>query len=288
MRHASARQQFESDCKKLTIKLKGHMKKKFFFFILSIVVFSCSSPSHLKRQTVAKPALSDSSYAKWLIYYVAQFNLYYGNVDKPDSSYPEAAEIGYRKANELWQERLQDSLNTANATKQKQIRIAERDAKRATQNNSLTISPLGLVAGELAKLRLRVQHTTKGSLGWGSDFKLFYGNYAPGWEICPFIKLFPNKPATMFYFYVTALYGKHTNYPDDYSKHYYFYGTGGGIGCQIGKNAVWDFAWGLKYIKTNANLSHISDSGLLNLRPVIGYFGPQGVFDGIFAIGFRF
>lgn len=154
--------------------------------------------------------------------------------------------------------------------------------------NDLLISPLGLVAGNYGKIRVRYQRDVSEVTSIGLDAKYYYGKFYPGYQVNPFFKYLP-KSLNGFYFYGSGLLGRTRRLPDDFNKYYTLAGGGFGVGAQLffgkKKNGVIDVSGGLKLVRTNANLrvSKVPE----------GYddfyiIGPAAFFDSILAIGFRF
>lgn len=158
------------------------------------------------------------------------------------------------------------------------------------RSNSLVISPLALVVGNYYKWKVRVQHETDNVIGYGLDVKYYFNKTYPGFQLSPFLKLFPFETnSSGVYIIIDGIYGRNRGLPEIKSKYYNCYGAGIGFGYQIlfgqERRGLIDISMGLKYISTESGISINNSPEKYNDYFVIG---PGSFYDGSLGIGFKF
>jgi hypothetical protein len=159
-----------------------------------------------------------------------------------------------------------------------------------SHSNSLVISPFALVVGNYYKMKVRLQHETDNVIGYGMDIKYYFNDTYPGFQLSPFLKLFPFETnSSGVYIIIDGVYGRNKGLPDIESKYYNCYGAGIGFGYQIifgqERRGIIDISTGLKYLSSESGIA-------INNVPekYDDYFviGPGSFYDGSIGIGYKF
>jgi hypothetical protein len=156
-----------------------------------------------------------------------------------------------------------------------------------SKRHVLLVSPIGLVAGNYSKVRVRYEYKTINKFAFGIDFKYYFPNEYPGYQLLPFVKMYLTSDyPSGFYFYVTGVYGQNKGLPPEKDKYFNCFGGGAGIGTQIllgrSKSTIIDLGLGIKTVQTN---EWHDISSVPSVNKDFFWIGPGAIFDGIIGLG---